>query len=82
MTDTVTKYVENTYKLIGIVGPEGHLDYAMQHINDKPCAIYPMVYNMQQGIHCINKCPFAFYPAGSTSEIPLCTWFQLTRHIK
>ena len=55
MTDTVTKYVENTYKLIGIVGPEGHLDYAMQHINDKPCAIYPMVYNMQQGIHCINK---------------------------
>ena len=55
------------HKLEGRVGPEGHLDYAMQHINDKPCAIYPMVYNMQQGIYCINKCPFCF----------LSIWFYL-----
>ena len=65
------------HELKGVVGPEGHLDYAMQHINVRPCALYPMVYDMQ-GIYCVDECPFAFCP----SERQRCTWFQLTHHIK
>ena len=70
------------HELKGVVGPEGHLDYAMQHINIRPCALYPMIYNMQQGIYCLDKCPFAFCPSGFTSEIQICTWFQLLGHVR
>ena len=67
------------HELKGVVGPEGHLDYAMQHINVRPCALHPMIYNMQQGIHCLDTCPFAFC---TSSEIQICTWFQLLGHVR
>ena len=63
----------------GRVGPEGHLDYVKTHLKDRPCAIYPMVYDMQ-GIHCVDECPFSFRPSGF-AERHFCTGVQLTLHM-
>ena len=68
------------HEVEGKVGPEGHLDYAKLHLKDRPCAIYPMVYDMQ-GIHCVDECPFSFRPSDSIFARHYCTGVQLALHI-